>query len=231
MDTTGTPDTPSASVPESLREAAQRNFMTALLERRFRPGNLVSQREIARITGNSLPSVREALKLLEAEGVVTLIPKRGVAIREMERKEIRDAYHLRILIELDAVAHFVKTVSADEILAIRAETLRLIDQKVTTPQEESQLFQQRMELDHQLHRKIVAALSNDLAKSVHRNIETIMLLSRLSLPPYFHAAGPALMEHLELLEMIEKRDVDGARRSLRAHLESACERAVNSALV
>ena len=220
----------SNSSTTKLHENAQRDFMKALMERKLRPGHLVSQREISELTGNSLPSVREALKLLEAEGIVKLVPKRGVEIREMKRKEIQDAFQIRRLIELEAIVPFVKKVSASEIAQLRRETQSLIDRAANDPKEELLLFQQRVELDHRLHRRIVASLENDLASTVHKNTETMMLLSRLSLPPHFHTSGPAFHEHLELLELIENGESEAAKESLREHLERACARAVSSAV-
>ncbi len=214
---------------ESLRASAQRKFMDALIKRQFRPGHLVSQREIAQVTGSSLPSVRDALKLLEVEGIVTLIPKRGVTIRELSRQEIKNTYQLRILIELEALNTYVHAVDLDKIAHFKSETERLINAQPATLEEENNLFQQRIELDHHLHRDIVFALNNDLISTVHRNTETSMLLARMILPPNLHAKGRALQEHLELLEAIEKRDLPTAIQMLRTHLECACERAVESA--
>lgn len=229
MDTTAARRDPDDQATGRLRETARANFMHALLERKFRPGHLVSQREIVEVTGASLPSVREALKLLEAEGIVTLIPKRGVAINEPGRKEIRDTFQLRSMIELEAIRSYVTQVSSAEIAQLRAETKDLISTHPSTPEQELDIFQQRVELDQRLHREIVAAMKNDLIAAVHKKIETTELLTRLTLPPRFHTEGPAFHEHLALIDQIEKRDAEGARKALKHHLENACERAIAAA--
>ena len=83
---------------ESLRSVAQSKFLDGLLNFQLKPGKLLSQREIAQIINCSIPSVREALKILESKGIVKLIPQRGVLIKEISKKEVKDAYEIRSLI-------------------------------------------------------------------------------------------------------------------------------------
>ncbi|MEM6727627.1 MAG: GntR family transcriptional regulator [Pseudomonadota bacterium] len=212
----------------SSRGAAHRKIMDALLTRRIRPGHLVSQREISEITGATLPAVREALKWLEAENVVRLIPKRGVSIREVTRKEVEDAYDLRILIEMQAVGPFTRAADPGELANMRQETQDLIASTASDADAILDQFSRRVALDALLHRRIVAALDNQLISDVHQSIETVMLLARLSLPPQFHADGPAFSEHLSLIQKVEERDEAGARAALLSHLEEARARASNS---
>ena len=212
----------------NLREEAYRGFMQALLDRSLRPGRLVSQREIAQIIDVSLSSVREALKRLEGEGIVELIPKRGVMIREVTRKEVADAYDLRILIELQAIGRFIADHDRAEVASIRARTEQLIAASPATREEEIALFDQRVHLDHLFHQRIVGALKNDLISSIQEKYETTMLLARLNLPLHFHSHGPAFYEHLTILDGIMRGDVDAAKRALKQHLISARERAVKS---
>jgi DNA-binding GntR family transcriptional regulator len=222
-------DTKDQDVPAvSSRKAAHRLFMEALLARRIRPGHLVSQREISEITGATLPAVREALKWLEAENVVRLIPKRGVAIREVTRKEVQNAYQLRTMIEMEAIGPYTRTFDAEELADLRRQTEELIASDSPDGEAAREHFTRRAMLDSMLHQRIVAALDNALVSDVHRRIDTVMKLARLSLPPQFHANGPAFHEHLTLIDRIEARDEDGARSALRSHLEGACTRAVDS---
>ncbi|MEM9708630.1 MAG: GntR family transcriptional regulator [Pseudomonadota bacterium] len=212
----------------SSRSNAHRKIMDALLARRIRPGHLVSQREISEITGATLPAVREALKWLEAENVVRLIPKRGVSIREVTRKEVEDAYDLRILIEMQAIGHYVRSADSGELARLRVETEDLIAANAAKSEPILDHFSRRIALDALLHHCIVKSLENQLISDVHQSIETVMLLARLSLPPQFHADGPAFHEHRNLIQKIADRDETGARDALLSHLQGARERASNS---
>lgn len=212
----------------SSRSAAHARIMNALLSRQIRPGHLVSQREIAEIVGATLPAVREALKWLEAENVVRLIPKRGVSIREVTRKEVADAYELRMLIEMQAIVPYTQSANPVELAELRRETEALIAAAGTASDSVLEHFSRRVALDSLLHRCIVKALDNELISNVHRSVDTVMLLARLSLPPQFHADGPAFHEHLILIDRIEQRDEAGASAALLSHLTEARSRAVNS---
>lgn len=208
---------------------AYRGFMDALMQRRLRPGRLVSQRQIAAITGASLPSVREALKRLEAESIVELIPKRGVMIREVSRADIRDAYGLRALIELAAVGPFTRAADPALLSNLREKTRAVIEAQPDTPETQVAHFARRVELDNPLHRTIVAALGNKLASETHARIEMTMLLARLALPVQFHTTGPAFDEHLRLLDAVSAGDETAARAALAEHLDRACARSVAAA--
>lgn len=217
-----------SEAPESnLRRVAYEQIIEALMSRRIRPGRLISQREIAVETGCSLSSIREALKWLEAESVVQLIPKRGIEFREITRKEVAESYQLRALIELQALDAFAARTSAEDIEAIRVRTQSLIDKQRRGDLGPDHIVR-RIETDHDLHRQIVAALENDLVSEVHRRNETIMLLARLSLPSALSESGPALEEHMAVLDQLQAGDVAGAKAALTHHLTSARDRSLQA---
>lgn len=201
--------------------------MTALAHRQLKLGRLVSQREIAEITESSLSSVREALKWLEAQGIVQLKPKRGVEFREVSRKEVAESYDFRKLIELAAIEKFVESHSLDLVHELRSETLILIEEQNNSSLKTGHLAR-RVRIDNQLHRVIVSSLNNELISGAHKRNETIMLLARLNLPPAYHEAGPALLEHIDLLDKVLARDSRGARQKLKEHLDLAQMRATQS---
>ncbi|KUF09843.1 hypothetical protein AVJ23_15470 [Pseudoponticoccus marisrubri] len=214
----------------NLRRVAYEQIIEALMSRRIRPGRLISQREIAAETGCSLSSIREALKWLEAESVVRLIPKRGIEFREITRKEVAESYELRSLIELQALDAFAARATPQQIDEIRVRTQALIDEQRRGALGPDHTVR-RIETDHDLHRQIVAALDNDLVAEVHRRNETIMLLARLNLPPSLLESGPALDEHMAVLDRLAAGDVEGAKRALAHHLDSARDRSLRALVV
>ena len=102
-----------------LRDVAYGRLMELLLNGQLKPGLLVSQRELCERTDTSIGAMREALKRLEAEAVVSLIPQRGVMVREINQKEINDAYQLREFIEIPAIRHYCEHVDRNLIAEIR----------------------------------------------------------------------------------------------------------------
>lgn len=213
---------------ESLRSVAQSKFLDGLLNFQLKPGKLLSQREIAQIINCSIPSVREALKILESKGIVKLIPQRGVLIKEISKKEVKDAYEIRSLIELRALDLFFDEMSKKEIGLIIKKTKRLISTKKRKKHSEIDIFKERIDLDHHLHRYIVSKMDNKIISEFHRNTESISLLARISLPPHYHIQGQAMFEHLEILNAILNNNKSVAKKALNNHLKQAANRAMSS---
>ena len=213
---------------ESLRSIAQSKFLDGLLNFQIKPGQLLSQREISQIINCSIPSVREALKILESKGIVKLIPQRGVLIKVISKKEVADAYEIRSLIELKALDLNFDAMTKNEINAIIVKTKKLISSKKRNKHSEIDIFKERIDLDHYFHRYIVSKMNNKLISDFHQNTESISLLARINLPPHYHIQGQALYEHLEILNSILNNNKISAKKALKNHLNQASLRAISS---
>ena len=211
----------------TLREEAYSRFMNALLERRFRPGRMLSQRELADTTGSSLASIREALKRLEGDGIVKLIPKRGVLICEATRKNIADGYDFRIMIETHAIRKYVEICDISQVETICKQTDEILN--ADPSQQDIEHFNKCLQIDRELHRQIVASLDNAMISECHQKIETTMMLARLNLPVKLNASEAAFNEHRILLDAIKNNDVAAATSLLREHLLKAKNRAMEFA--
>jgi len=222
----------TSNTPElkgNLRSEAYDAFMSCLFRRELRLGRLMSQREIAEVTRCSLASIREALKRLEGEGIVELIPKRGVYLREVKKKEIADAYEIRLMIETKAVRVYAQNCDFQEVSRFRVATEAILARTPQSQEEIAEIYNSRVKLDQQLHHTIVSALDNDVITQIAQKIETTMLLARLTLPIQFFNEGPAFSEHLTLIDELEKHNVEGAVDALTEHLTRSCDRALRSA--
>ncbi len=93
--------------PKSLmREVAYERFKAQLFKRNLVPGQFVSQGELCALLDVPLGPTREALKRLEAESLVRLIPQRGIQIADIGVTLIHEAFEFRTILELAAVRHF-----------------------------------------------------------------------------------------------------------------------------
>src|SRR2546421_10002568 len=104
---------PAATAPRAtsgrLRWQAYERFQQQLIASRIRPGQFVSQRELATLTGLPLGAIREVIPRLEAEGLLRTVPQRGLQIANVDVKLIRNAFQLRAMIEREAAAQFAVT--------------------------------------------------------------------------------------------------------------------------
>src|SRR5438270_12403802 len=97
--------TPPRSTAGRLRWQAYERFQQQLIASRIRPGQFVSQRELATLTGLPLGAIREVIPRLEAEGLLRTVPQRGLQIANVDVKLIRNAFQLRAMIEKEAAGN------------------------------------------------------------------------------------------------------------------------------
>ncbi|MGI9423521.1 MAG: GntR family transcriptional regulator [Hyphomicrobiaceae bacterium] len=221
-----TESTPTGRSKPVLRDVAYGRIMELLLNGQLKPGLLVSQRELCERTDTSIGAMREALKRLEAEAVVSLIPQRGVMVRELNHKEINDAYQLRELIEIPAIRHYCEQVDQKLIAEIKAQTEEIIERRPATSEENQKNVRDRMGIDERLHFVIIRSLGNRVIEAVYEKLSNQLRLSRLSVQPRFSDTLPAMTEHLRIIAALEACDADKATEAMKDHLDASRRRAL-----
>ena len=103
-----------------MREVAYERFKAELFRRNLVPGQFVSQGELCALLDVPLGPTREALKRLEAESLVRLIPQRGIQIADIGVTLIHEAFEFRTILELAAVRRFAR--EAEDATLARLET-------------------------------------------------------------------------------------------------------------
>src|ERR1700743_1459943 len=83
----------------TLRLLVEDKLRAAIATGRFKPGQRLVERELCELTGVGRTSIREALRPLEAEGLVTVVPHRGPSVSKMTVEEARHLYAVRGLLE------------------------------------------------------------------------------------------------------------------------------------
>jgi len=102
----------------SLRIQVEDRLRQAIADGRFKPGDRLIERELCALIGVGRTSVREALRQLEAEGLVTSYPHRGPVVTVISYEEAEQLYSVRAILESFAGQLFAERGSADEILAL-----------------------------------------------------------------------------------------------------------------
>ena len=90
--------------PRALYQEVAEQLRQRIFNRTLEPGGWIDELKIAEEFGISRTPLREALKVLAAEGLVTMKVRRGAYVTEMSDKDLRDVYHLLGLLESDAAA-------------------------------------------------------------------------------------------------------------------------------
>lgn len=209
-----------------LSEDAYIKFKEHLFSGTFAPGQFVSQRELVRLIGVPLGPVREALLRLNTEGMVQIIPQRGVKIAEANLKLIRNTFHLRICLEKEAAAKYSETAIDKDIKELERIHLSVVERAGKEGVTDS-LLQEAQEVDWKLHNTLVEALDNEIISEIHKiNNDRIRLIrldhGLLTRPSLLHA----MEEHLAVIKACIERDEAAAAHAMEVHLSTALRRAM-----
>lgn len=104
--------------PSTLRLLVEDKLRAAIVDGRFPPGRRLVERELCELTGVGRTSIREAIRQLEAEGLVTVVPHRGPSVTVITPDEARDLYAVRGLLEGYAGREFARLRPEAEIAAL-----------------------------------------------------------------------------------------------------------------
>ena len=111
--------------PESLRVQVEGRLRQAIVTGQFTAGQKLVERELCEMLGVSRPSLREALRTLEAEKLIVIVPNRGPEVAAMSTAEARDLFALRRLLESFAAHEFTRLASDEQVKQLAQTVKRL----------------------------------------------------------------------------------------------------------
>jgi DNA-binding GntR family transcriptional regulator len=209
-----------------MRDTAYSAFKTSLFEEKIRPGQFLSLRELCEALDVSMSPLRDALGRLEGEGLVELLPQRGVRIAMVDRKFIRNAFQVRRFLEVGACRDLIDPETWPELKTIRARTQAVIEAAENGVDES--LLQEAYDIDWALHNGLVAVMNNEVLTDIHRSNADKVRLIRLNARFTPSRVLPAMREHLVVIDaLLEKRSEDAAR-ALSEHLSISEARALGT---
>ncbi len=204
------PRTTPALVADVLREAILRGILRA--------GQQLRQDEIARELGVSHIPVREALRQLEAEGLVRLRPYRGFEVSELSPEEVDELYEIRIPLECQALKLALPRLT-DEDLRRAEAVLDAVD-----AEDDPLLWSQ---LNTEFHTVLYAPSGRqrllNLIRTLRTNVDRYLRLY-ISV---MHRKQYSQLEHRRILEAVRRQDAAEAVAALEEHLGIACRMLVD----
>lgn len=209
----------------SVTKAAYDLFQQALLQGHLRPGQVVSQRELIELLGLSIGALRELLPRLQAEGLLTVMPQRGIQITVIDLPMIRDAFQIRLAFEREAVITAVKVLSQETIDTQKRLHADILARLATNPS--TALLDEGQDIDTGFHDLLIGCTENELLIQAY-NVNFIRIrlikLDRIRLSETVLPA--AFGDHLAILDAIDARDRAAAATTMEAHIRNARDRAI-----
>lgn len=209
----------------SVKKAAYDRFQQELLAGRLRPGEFVSQRELVQTLDLSIGALRELLPRLESEGLLTVMPQRGIQITTIDLPMIRDAYQMRMAFEREATLHAVDRMPDAVLEAQKRLHLEILDR--LKAERTPAFFEESQVVDSGFHETLIDFTANELliqAYDVNSIRVRLIKLDRITLSATTLPA--AFGDHLSIIDAILERDRWKAAAAMEAHIRNARERAL-----
>ncbi|MHB2266510.1 GntR family transcriptional regulator [Aliihoeflea sp. PC F10.4] len=179
----------------------------------LKPGDRLLETDLAARLGISRTPVREAIRRLEADGIVTHVPHAGAAIRRLDYAEVAELYEMRLVLEATA-ARFAARAASD----VELQEMASLNAEMETAQGDGgRLY----ELNRQFHRVIFEASRNRYLGQSMRALQKTMLILGPSTMEESGRAAEAIAEHGELIEAFKMRDGEAAENAMRRHMTAA----------
>lgn len=194
----------------SLSEQAYNRMRELILDRKIPAGSTLLEGKIADELGISRTPMREALGRLAGEGLLVRRDARSYSVRSVGTKEYFDSMRTRELLECEAIALAINRISEADLVSLAAEVDALNAGQHTETE--------HWHFDDRFHLFIAQASGNVVLPRLIQQLRDDSRLFRLHSP--LHRQQENHHEHGEIIHALRKKDVEGARGAMRAHLRS-----------
>ena len=213
------------TLPQSLKQRALYEEVAELLREKIfnhqlAAGAWIDELKIAAEYGISRTPLREALKVLATEGLVTMKVRRGAYVTEVNDQDLSDVFHLMALLEADAARTVAQTATDQQLKEL--ETLHQQLEKSTKDQKDHIRF---FTLNEAFHTKLLEVANNRWAGQMVADLRKVMKLNRAESLTKPGRIAESLAEHAVIMAALKKRDAAAAHAAMQAHINSGLEAA------
>lgn len=203
--------------PRALYEEVAELLRQRIFRRELEPGSWIDEVKLAQEYGISRTPLREALKVLAAEGLVTMKVRRGAYVTEVSEQDLAEVYHLLALLESDAAA----------VVAERATTAQLKElQKLHKELEAAVKDRERFfALNERFHMRLLELAGNRWRNQMVADLRKVMKLNRHNSLLKSGRIQDSLEEHGRVMQALARREPEAARERMQEHFRNGLEAA------
>src|SRR3954466_2763422 len=200
----------------SLHEGVLMRMRDFIVEGHLPPGARIPERQLCQTLGVSRTPLREALKVLAAEGLIELLPNRGARVRELTEKDIREIFDVVAGLEFVAGRAACEVISDDEIAAIEQLHYRMYAHYVR--HELSDYFHS----NQAIHQAIVDAARNSALQSAYASYNGLIARVRYAANLHRDRWSEAMREHEDVLDALRRRSGEELGLLMFQHMRNKC---------
>jgi DNA-binding GntR family transcriptional regulator len=193
------------------------NLKEMIISGYFRPGENLSEREVAEILGVSRTPVREAFQRLDQEGIIIYTPKKGVTVPSFDTEQLKHIYHVREHME-GLSARLLAEKKAFNVVEEMRQNIELASKEVDVKQQAM--------INGRFHQLMAEGTENPYLINIFQTLRSQIGLIRSTSLSYSDRLKTNLVEHLQICDAIESGDANEAEKVARSHIINS----MNSAL-
>ncbi len=198
--------------PGLIRERVVDALRDAIIAGRLKPGERIRERELVSLLGVSRSPLREAIRILETEGLITSLAYRGARVSELSASDLHDMLHVRIMLETFAARLSIERLDDATLQAMEEQVARA---RAAGAQVD---LQSNFDLGLEFHDLLVAACGNRKVVQLYENLRRHQTRYQHFAFARFGRDVRALDEHADILAALRRRDLAVVETLLRAHL-------------
>lgn len=199
----------------SLREKIFRRLREDIINGKYKPGDSLVELKLAEEMGVSRTPIREAIRQLELEGLVSCIPNKGVIVEGISKQDIEDIYAIRESLEGLAARWAIQRIDREQLKELE-DICELME-----------FYTEKGDLDHvgelnsRFHEIIFEATRSGPLKQVLSDFQYYIESTRLASLKTPGRAKRSLMEHKAIVDAFKRGDVEGGERALVEHIRNS----------
>jgi DNA-binding GntR family transcriptional regulator len=217
---TATPPATSRLRESALYEQVAERLRARILAHTLPPGSWIDEQSLAAEFGISRTPLREALKVLASEGLVTMKLRRGAYVTEVSERDLTEVYHLLALLEADAAATVAESATTAELAELQA----LHEQLERTVDDRDAFFR----ANEQFHLKLLRIADNHWTQQMVGDLRRVMKLNRHQSLFKQGRIEASLDEHRQIMQALQARDAAKVKRLMEQHIRHGREAAARS---
>ncbi|MES2481819.1 MAG: GntR family transcriptional regulator [Pseudomonadota bacterium] len=203
--------------PRALYEEVAELLRQRIFQRELEPGSWIDEVKLAQEYGISRTPLREALKVLAAEGLVTMKMRRGAYVTEVSEQDLDEVYHLLSLLESDAAGVVAERASAAEL-----KELAGIHAELEAAVANRDLF---FRINERFHMRLLEIAGNRWRNQMVADLRKVMKLNRHNSLLKSGRIEESLKEHRAVMTALKRRDAAATVRCMREHFANGLEAA------
>jgi DNA-binding GntR family transcriptional regulator len=202
----------------ALYEEVAELLRQRIFNRTLEPGSWIDELRLAQELGISRTPLREALKVLAAEGLVTMKVRRGAYVTEVSAQDMRDVYHLLALLESDAAAVVALTATDAQLAELQA-----LHQELEAAVADRDRF---FAVNERFHMRLLALAQNRWRDQMVADLRKVMKLNRHNSLFKTGRLQESLAEHRAIMSALLARDATATTARMREHFTNGLTAAV-----